>query len=429
MLASLREHVSLPSVLLLYLLVVVAVAVIGGFLPALLTAVAGFLLANWYFTEPLYTFTIAEDDNLVALIVFVVMGAIVGSLVSRISRRQAESAQAQARAETLARLSATLISEQDPLPGLMAGLRDTFGCVSTAVLRREGDSWVVESSAGEPVPARPEDADVNVPLDADTTFAVSGVGSEDLGLLQAFTGQLALVVERRRLRAEAAAAEGLAEANTLRTALLAAVSHDLRTPLASIKAAATSLLQSDVEWSVETRTEFLETIDEEADRLNTLVGNLLDMSRLQTGAVELVLRDVGLDEIVPAALHGLPQATPDHVVIEVPETLPPVRADAALLERAVANLVANALHASPPTCRCASSRERSSTGWSCAWPTGGRASRRTSATGCSCPSSASGTTPTAAASGSASRWRAGSSRRWTASCSSRTHRAAAPRWS
>ena len=167
-------------------------------------------------------------------------------------------------------------------------------------------------------------------------------------MLQAFTGQLALVVERRRLRAEAAAAEGLAEANELRTALLAAVSHDLRTPLASIKAAATSLLQPDVEWSVETSTEFLETIDEEADRLNPLVGNLLDMSRLQTGALELVLRDVGLDEIVPAALHGLPQATPDHVVIDVPETLPPVRADAALLERAVANLVANALHASPP---------------------------------------------------------------------------------
>jgi two-component system sensor histidine kinase KdpD len=179
-------------------------------------------------------------------------------------------------------------------------------------------------------------------------LAVSGIDDADLPLLGAFTGQLALVVERRRLRAEAAAAEGLAEANALRTALLAAVSHDLRTPLASIKAAATSLLQPDVEWSADARREFLETIDEEADRLNTLVGNLLDMSRLQTGSVELVRGKVGFDEVVPAALHSLGTIVGDDVVVEVPETLPRVEADAGLLERAVANLVANAVQASPP---------------------------------------------------------------------------------
>jgi two-component system sensor histidine kinase KdpD len=169
-----------------------------------------------------------------------------------------------------------------------------------------------------------------------------------MGLMRAFTGQLALVVERRRLRAEAAAAEGLAEANELRTALLAAVSHDLRTPLASIKAAATSLLQPDVDWTPAAQQEFLHTIDEETDRLNNLVGNLLDMSRLQAGAVDLVLREVGFDEIVPAVLHGLGKFEPSSVIVEVPETLPRVKADAGLLERSVANLVANALHASPP---------------------------------------------------------------------------------
>jgi len=175
-----------------------------------------------------------------------------------------------------------------------------------------------------------------------------GIDDADLPLLSAFTGQLALVVERRRLRAEAAAAEGLAEANALRTAILAAVSHDLRTPLASIKAAATSLLQPDVQWSPEAQLEFLETIDEEADRLNALVGNLLDMSRLQTGSVELVLAKVGFDEVVPAALHSLGTIANDEIVVEVPETLPRVEADAGLLERAVANLVANAVHASAP---------------------------------------------------------------------------------
>jgi two-component system, OmpR family, sensor histidine kinase KdpD len=351
-LAQLRSSLSLPSELLIYLMIVVAVAAVGGFVPAFLTAVAGFLLANYFFTPPLYTFTIAEDDNLVALIVFVLMGALVGQLVSRIARRQAEAARAKADAETLAQLGATLISEQDPLPGLMTGLRSAFGCVATAVLRSSGDGWIVESSAGEPVPSTPDDADVTVPLDADTVFAVSGIDHADMDLMRAFTGQLALVVERRRLRAEAAAAEGLAEANQLRTALLAAVSHDLRTPLASIKAAATSLLQPDVTWPRATEDEFLHTIDEETDRLNDLVGNLLDMSRLQTGAVELVLREVGFDEVVPAALHAVQSGRAglrtSHVLVEIPETLPRVEADAGLLERAVANLIANALEASPP---------------------------------------------------------------------------------
>lgn len=347
---ALRADLSLPSVLMFYMLVVIGVATIGGFVPAVLAAVAGFLLANWFFTRPFHTFTIVEEDHVVALVAFVVVGSVVGQLVSRIAWRRAEAGRARAEAETLAHLSATLISEHDPLPALMAGMRSAFGCTSTAVLRRSGDGWRVESSAGEPVPTTPDEAQVSVPLDADTVFAVSGpsLGEDELELLRAFTGQLALVVERRRLRAEAAAAEGLAEASELRTALLAAVSHDLRTPLASIKAAVTSLLQPDVEWTTDARRELLSTIDEETDRLNTLVGNLLDMSRLQTGALELVLREVGFDEVVPAALQGLGDAGTDRIVVEVSETLPRVKADAALLERAVANLVANAVHASPP---------------------------------------------------------------------------------
>jgi two-component system sensor histidine kinase KdpD len=347
-LAGLRDDFGLTSVLLVYLLLVVGIAAIGGFWPASAAAIVAFLLANYYFTPPIHTFTIAERDNVIALVVFVVIGAVVGILVSRMARRKAEALRAQSHAETLAQLGATLMSEHDPLPGLMAGLRGAFGCVSAAVLRDTGDGWAVESCAGEPVPQRPEDADVAVPLDEHTVLALSGVDEDDVELLQSFTGQLALVVERRRLRAEAAVAAGLQEANDLRTALLAAVSHDLRTPLAGIKAAATTLLQGDIDLSPEDRTELLEGIDEESDRLNSLVGNLLDMSRLQTGGVELVLRNVGLDEIVPGALSGLSDATDHRVVVEVSETLPPVRADAALLERAVANLVANALHASPP---------------------------------------------------------------------------------
>ena len=348
LLDALREQLSLPSVLLIYLLVVVGVAAIGGFVPAVLAAVGGFLLGNYFFTHPVHTFTIADDDNLVALIVFVVVAAVVGDLVSRVARRRVQAARNQAEAETLARLSGTLLSERDPVPALMTGLRDAFGCDSVAVFRRDGDGWRIESSAGESVPTRPDDAPVSVPLDADTVLAVCGpgVGEEDLAILQAFTGQLALAVDRRRLRAEAAAAEGLQEANSLRTALLAAVSHDLRTPLASIKASVTSLLQADVHLNDSSRGELLETIDEETDRLNSLVGNLLDMSRLQTGALELVWRDVGLDEVVPAALKSLGDVS-GRITVDVPETLPRVRVDAALLERSIANVLANALHASP----------------------------------------------------------------------------------
>ena len=344
-----RDDLSLPSDLLFYLLVVVAVAAVGGFVPAVITAVAAFLLANWFFTPPLHTLTIDEEDHLVALVAFVIVGAVVGELVSRVARRRAQAARAQAEAETLARLSGTLLSEHDPLPALMSGLRTAFACASVAVLRRDGDAWRVESSAGDPVPTRPEDAQVSVPLDADTALAVCGPGLDesDLHTLRAFAGQLALAVDRRRLRAEAAAAEGLAEANELRTALLAAVSHDLRTPLASIKASVTSLLQPDVTLAETSREELLETIDEETDRLNNLVGNLLDMSRLQTGALELVSRAVGLDEVVPAALQSLGE-TSGRVLVDVPESLPRVRVDAALLERAVANVIDNALHASPP---------------------------------------------------------------------------------
>lgn len=349
LLDALRSDLNLPSELLAYLLVVVAVAAIGGFVPAVITAIVAFLIVNWFFIPPFHTFTIDEENNLVALVIFVVVGAMVGLLVSRASRQRVEAVQARAEAETLARLSGTLLSEHDPVPALMSGLRTAFGCSSVAMFRRAGDGWLVDTSAGEPVPARPEDAQVTVPLDADTTLAVSGPDLDDeaIEMLRAFTGQLALAVERRRLRAEAAAAEGLAEANELRTALLAAVSHDLRTPLASIKASVSSLLQRDVRLSADARGELLETIDEETDRLNNLVGNLLDMSRLQTGAVELVWSDVGLDEVVPAALQSLGDPT-GRVAVDVPETLPRVRVDAALLERAIANIVANALHASPP---------------------------------------------------------------------------------
>jgi two-component system sensor histidine kinase KdpD len=346
--ASLREHMGLPSHLLLYLALVVVIAALGGLRPALVASAGAFLLANWYFTPPLHHITIAEAEDVLALVVFLVVGLIVSLLVTTAARRSAEAVRAKAEAEALARLSGGVLGEDDPLGVLMVDFLSAFDVDACAVLRREGDGWRVESSAGEPVPARPEDGQLTVPLDDDEQLVLVGprLDNDDMTLLRAFTGQLALALQSRQLRAEAALASGLAEANELRTALLASVSHDLRTPLSSIKASVTSLLQRDVDWTPAATEEFLRTIDEESDRLNALVGNLLDMSRLQTGGLQLVMRPVGLEEIVPRAIAGFPDGA-SRLKLDVPETLPRVQADAALLERAVANVVGNALTASP----------------------------------------------------------------------------------
>jgi two-component system, OmpR family, sensor histidine kinase KdpD len=343
-----RDSLDLPAVLLLYLLAVVTIAAIGGVWPALGASVVAFLLANFYFISPLHEFAIHEGNDLVALVVFILVAGVVSGYVYFAARRSAEAARARAEAETLALLGGQLMAEDDPLPHLIATLRTAFALTAVAVLQRSGDGWIVETSTGTPVPKSPEAGDLSIAIDAKTQLVVVGPGlpAEDLSLLQAFTSQLALALERRRLRAEAAVAAGLAEASDLRAALLAAVSHDLRTPLSSIKAAATSLLQEDIDWTPQATRELLATIDEETDRLNTLVGNLLDMSRLQSGALQLVMRDVGLEEVVPAAIKGLGERG-NAVDVRVDETLPRVRADAALLERAVANIVDNALTWSP----------------------------------------------------------------------------------
>jgi two-component system sensor histidine kinase KdpD len=349
-LAQLHGTLTLPSDLLIFLLVVVVVAALGGMWPALVCAISGFLLANYFFTPPVHELTVADGENLLALAIFMLVGGVVSYLLATASRRTVEAAQSRAEAETLAALSGTLAAAEEPLPQLVAQVRAAFEADSAAVLSGGPIAWTVLASAGEPVPTRPEEGELSVGLHGDAVLVLDGaaVTQADPEILRAFVGQVATALERRELRAASERAAGLEEANELRTALLAAVSHDLRTPLSSIKASVSSLLQRDVDFSPTATRELLETIDEGADRLNHLIGNLLDMSRLQTGALQLVMRDVGLDEVVPVALVGLDG---DRLAVDVPETLPRVRADAALLERAIANIAENALAWSPPDAR------------------------------------------------------------------------------
>jgi two-component system sensor histidine kinase KdpD len=344
-LLSARGDIGLSSVLLLYLLLVVAVAALGGTWPSLTAAVASFLLVNWFFAPPYHTLAIQHGQNVLALVVFVASAVIVSTLVSMAARRSYQAALARKEAEILTTTAVTLLGSSDPLTDLLTLLRTTFAVDAAAVLRESSSAWRVIGHAGTPCPIAPDLADRTLEIDEGVHLALVGDTARDADarVLDVFATQLVAAIRHQELRAEASAAREVAEANNLRTALLAGVSHDLRTPLASIKASVTSLLQEEIAWPPDAIREFLETIDGETDRLNNLVGNLLDMSRLRTGSLRPTMRDVAVEEIVGRSLASLGERGRP-VMVDVPESLPFVRADPALLERSVANLLDNALN-------------------------------------------------------------------------------------
>jgi two-component system sensor histidine kinase KdpD len=345
-LAGLRGTLNLPSDILLYLGVVILVALVGGLWPALGAAVVGSLLLNYYFTPPLYAFTISDKNNTLALAVFVAVGALVSFLVERVVRRTTEAGRASAEASVLAGLAGGILRGETSLPEILGRARETFGLRSVALLERahEADEWAVVAMAGTPGDDEPTD----LPLGDLRRLRWTGqVRSADQRLLAAFAAQAAAVREREELGARAAEASLVAEADRTRAALLHAVSHDLRSPLASAKASVSSLRSELVHWTDAARGELLATADESLDRLIRLIENLLDMSRLEAGALAVSPAPVAIDELVPLVLDALgPEAAP--VRVQVPETLPEVRADAVLLERVLVNLLGNALRYSPP---------------------------------------------------------------------------------
>jgi two-component system sensor histidine kinase KdpD len=334
--------------MLLFLAMTVAAALLGGLFPALASAAAGSLLLNWYFTPPVHTFTIADPKNIVAIAIFVGVAVSVASVVDLAARRTHQAARLRAESEILSFLAGNVLRGETSLEALLERVRETFGMESAALLERESDvtPWTCAGSVGPQPCTTPDEADVDVSVGDHMALVLTGrvLPAEDRRVLAAFAAQAAVVLDRRRLRQEADQAKELAEGNRIRTALLAAVSHDLRTPLAGIKAAVTSLRSDDVAWSEEDQAELLEAIEEGADRLDHLVGNLLDMSRLQTGTVTPIIRETDLDEVVPMALGGVPE---DSVELDIPETLPMVDVDRGLLERSVANIVENAVKYSP----------------------------------------------------------------------------------
>lgn len=351
-LTTLRRHVSVGSALMFDLTLVMAVAALGGLRVGLVASVGAFGLTNWFLTPPLHTLTVGDAQNVVALSVFVLVTVVVSLLVDRASRRSREAAAARAEAAALARSAATLVGAHDPLPELLEQLRATFGLASASVFEQSGVGWWPTQVSGHPELLDPADGtSIDISADGRLRLVVSpnALRPDQLELLRAFADQLAMAVEARRLRVEAVNAGLVAEADALRAALLQAVSHDFRTPLATIKASASGLLHTGAEFSESDRNLLLGDIEDAADRLDRMVADLLDMSRLQVGAVDLTLRSIALEEVVAAALSGL--TAPQHrVEVDVAASLPTVLADAALLERAVANLISNALAWSPDAC-------------------------------------------------------------------------------
>ncbi|MCC3779340.1 sensor histidine kinase KdpD [Streptomyces sp. UNOB3_S3] len=341
----------LANDMLLFLCTTVGAALLGGAFPALASAAFGSLLLNYYFVEPVHQWTITDSKNIVAITIFVFVAISVASVVDVAARRTHQAARLRAESEILSFLAGSVLRGETSLDALLERVRETFGMESVALLERasEVDPWTCASSVvtnnGKPL-LRPDDADVDMPVGDNMALALSGrvLPAEDRRVLAAFAAQAAVVLDRQRLVDKAEEARTLAEGNRIRTALLAAVSHDLRTPLAGIKASVTSLRSDDVAWSDEDEAELLAGIEDGADRLDHLVGNLLDMSRLQTGTVTPLIREIDLDEVVPMALGGVPEGS---VVLDIPETLPMVAVDPGLLERAVANIVENAVKYSP----------------------------------------------------------------------------------
>nr|WSX48556.1 DUF4118 domain-containing protein [Streptomyces sp. NBC_00974] len=334
-----RGTLNLTSEALLFLVAVVGVACIGGVTSALIAALTAALLLNYWFMPPIGEFTMSDPDSVLALVVFAAVAATVAAAADRSLRLSRRAARATAEAETMSSLAGSIVRGDQTIPALLERTRETFG-MDTVELAPEA---CVTGGATDPalvVAAGPE---------AFLVLRGRTLPSSERRVLAAFAAHVGAAVERARLAEAAAEVEPIKAADRLRTALLRAVSHDLRTPLAGALAAVSSLRNQEIEFSAEDRAELLASAEVSLNRLNRLVENLLDLSRLQAGALALDLRATTLEEVLPAALDSL-DLTPDGgpaVDVQNLESVPALQADPPLLERVLANLVGNAVRHAP----------------------------------------------------------------------------------
>jgi len=382
-----RDGLALSTVLLIFLLGVIGNALIGGAAPAAVAAVIAGLLANYFYTPPIGSLTITQPGNVFALLVFIVVGVTVASIVDRSAIRARQATQGKAEAQLVAAAATSVVNSPNPVHAVLEQARLGFAMTSVALLAKDPtapNTYQLIGAAGTPadhagqtrpsddsepgtsssapeepasaaLPAElghavtPDTADVVVPAgppESGWVLAMYGrpLPPSDRRLVEVFAAQAVLAVERDRLTHQAEQTERLREGDRVRTAVLAALSHDLRTPLSTIKASISSLRDRSVAWTESDQTELLAATAAAADQLDDLLANLLDLSRLETGVVTPVRRPVSVDEVVHRALIGIPG---DRVRDSIPDDLPLIDTDAGLLERVIANITANAVRYSP----------------------------------------------------------------------------------
>ncbi|NHT17458.1 DUF4118 domain-containing protein [Cellulomonas sp. IC4_254] len=340
-----RNEQSLASDVLAYQLLVVVIALVGGLWPALFTALMSGLTLNYVFVAPVHTITVTEPVHVLALGLYVANGALVSLVVDQAARRSRIAQRAAAESEMLIGIAGGVLRGQDALGALLARTREAFGL--DAVRLQVAGAPRVEK--GEPAPGATPTA---VPVTDDATLELYGppLDRSASRLLPVVVTQAAAALDHARLTEAAREIEPLLETDQVRSALLSAVSHDLRRPLTAAATAVSSLRSDDVDWSPADRAELLATAQESLDTLTVLVTDLLDVSRVQAGVLGVSCTSTDVDDVILPALDEL-HLGPDDVELDLDPALPLVRADPALLRRVVVNVLANAVHFSPRGCR------------------------------------------------------------------------------
>lgn len=340
---------SLQTTMVIQLAAAIAVALVGGLWPAVLAAVWGSVLLNYYSAPPIGTLTINDPENLLALAIFLLVAVAVALAVDQSARRSREAIKAGAEAAILSELARGILASQDTVQVFLEQVREHFGMTSVVLFSGTGSdlsTWHADASVGENPPASPGQAENVEEISDHWVLGLSGrvLPASDRRLLSAFGAHLMALEQREALTVTQRENVQLSQDNKIRTSVLRAVSHDLRTPLAGIKLAVSSLRQTEVTFSPSDEAELLATIEHYTDRMDALVGNLLDMSRLSADMVSPIMGPITWLEVLPAALHGVPAG---RIRRELPPNMPPIEADPGLLERVIANIVENAVKYAP----------------------------------------------------------------------------------
>ena len=350
-LTGLRDQLTLSSDLLAYLLVVIVVALTGGLYPALATAVVAVLLANYYFTPPVHTLAIAKPSDLFALTVFIVAAALVSWAVETAARQTRRAVRASAEAAALSMLGSAALGGHS-LPALLEQLRETFGLDAVSLLDREsasgpGQHWYVLASCGDQPPERPADADITIPVGQTLTLAGRGrpLVATDQRVLAACATQIAASLARHQLTERAADADQQIVADGGHEIMLLAAQRDMQAPLADMQTTLDRLDAQDA-LSADQRHALAATARTRLAPIATFITDLQNLSQARAGALDIHLKPVELDDVLFAALDVLGPRGHD-IVVDTPEDLPDLIADANLLTRAITSLATNALDRSP----------------------------------------------------------------------------------